>query len=885
LDIIKLALKHYIHIRDTTTNITSLIEGPQNYALQSNETLVQDLTKFVQLRNNTYVTIVNPISRDTKGEIEYEEFGQVKLRWGDEEIRTSDVFKDPFPLYPGEIMRGNVTNFVMILANQQLKMMAVRPFYDSIKMKDRIPGDQWMVRGPVNLIPRVEVNVIEKIAATLIKNNSGIKLQAIRDTIDRNGIKRQAGEQWLIREPGAYLPNVDEIITDKEVASFTLTDKVALQLRANCNYTDVYEIKREAGDEWLVTNELKDVHIIDVHESLIKKVSITVLSSRQYCVLINPLISGKQQYGKKHLRRGEASFFLHPGESLEDNKVKEVIVLDENDALLLKAIEEYNEVGKDGKKYSPGDRWLVRGPCEFVLPLELQLLEKRRAIPLDENEGIYVRDINTGEIKIITGQTYLLTATEELWEKDLSPMCEKLIFGQFSGSVFAIAEVDNKGNLTYAKGEKVPQRNKTRVVTFRAPQNSAVQVFDFKSLKCRVVFGPELIKLGPHEEFTVANLSGKKPKIENQIQNLAILLGPDFMSDIIEVETRDHARLRLQLCYSWKFDVQDKNNQEDNLKLFTVNDFVGDACKNLAAKIRGAVSTVTFEHFHKNSATIVRVAVFGQDRNNVMRTILKFESNNLLIINVDVQSQEPVDIKTRQNLSKSTNITILKFESNNLLIINVDVQSQEPVDIKTRQNLSKSTNITIQSQNAMQQADTEHRQRIITAENNGKLNLQKLEDDTHAERQNIEFLKKKIATEVVKTTGELKAKANATAKSNEIQGQSLVSQSELKVQALEIEVMSQLTQDEINIKEEVKRTEQMIDVDLDKRNKLSSIEVEEFKKTIKAIGKQTIIAMAKAGPEVQAKLLQSLGIKSFLITDGKNPINLFNTAKGVIGKK
>ena len=42
--------------------------------------------------------------------------------------------------------------------------------------------------------------------------------------------------------------------------------------------------------------------------------------------------------------------------------------------------------------------------------------------------------------------------------------------------------------------------------------------------------------------------------------------------------------------------------------------------------------------------------------------------------------------------------------------------------------------------------------------------------------------------------------------------------------------------------------------------------------------------MAKAGPNVQAKLLQSLGIKSFLVTDGKNPINLFNTARGIIAK-
>lgn len=33
----------------------------------------------------------------------------------------------------------------------------------------------------------------------------------------------------------------------------------------------------------------------------------------------------------------------------------------------------------------------------------------------------------------------------------------------------------------------------------------------------------------------------------------------------------------------------------------------------------------------------------------------------------------------------------------------------------------------------------------------------------------------------------------------------------------------------------------------------------------------------------QVKLLQSLGLKSTLITDGSSPINLFTTANGLLG--
>lgn len=46
----------------------------------------------------------------------------------------------------------------------------------------------------------------------------------------------------------------------------------------------------------------------------------------------------------------------------------------------------------------PGDRWLIRGPLEYIPPAEVEVMEQRHAIPLAENEGIYVRDIKTGKV-------------------------------------------------------------------------------------------------------------------------------------------------------------------------------------------------------------------------------------------------------------------------------------------------------------------------------------------------------------------------------------------------------------------------------------------------------------------------------------------------------
>jgi major vault protein len=58
------------------------------------------------------------------------------------------------------------------------------------------------------------------------------------------------------------------------------------------------------------------------------------------------------------------------------------------------------------------------------------------------------------------------------------------------------------------------------------------------------------------------------------------------------------SRLQLQLSYNWHFDTDPK----EGAKLFSVPDFIGDMCKAIASQIRGAVSAVSFDDFHKNSA-------------------------------------------------------------------------------------------------------------------------------------------------------------------------------------------------------------------------------------------------------------------------------------------
>ena len=82
---------------------------------------------------------------------------------------------------------------------------------------------------------------------------------------------------------------------------------------------------------------------------------------------------------------------------------------------------------------------------------------------------------------------------------------------------------------------------------------------------------------------------------------------------------------------------------------------------------------------------------------------------------------------------------------------------------------------------------------------------------------------------------------------------------------------------------EIEFQKAMDEIEISKAQELAEIEKNKMTAIINAIGPETLVEIARAGPETQAKLLQSMGLKGYMITDGKNPVNLFNTLGGMLG--
>lgn len=835
--VVNVKRNEYVHITDANTNTVRLVVGPKSYRLASSEWSAGPPKPFIAIPHGFYCVIQNPVVRPKAGEDSaplLDKWGQAELRMGDTAIRTTNV---PFPLYPGEVLvtkpSGEFTRMTEIHANGGLRLLCVRDFTNE-EGATITAGTEWIERGPKLYIPRVEVQEMELVTGQTIKAGTALRLYASVNYRDRSGRMRLAGEEWLERSLGTYIPAAEEVVVGI-VDGVVVHDTCALQLRAAQSFTDIYGTPRRAGDMWLITSRETSVHIPDVHEVVIKEVGLCALSANQYCIVLNPIgANGKNRYGEREVRRGECSFFLMPDEELVDG-IHDVLAVGREEAVLLKAVERFVEEG--GQVREAGSTWLLRGPAEYVPSNSTELVERRRRITLDKNEGIYVMNKKTGEVRTVIGEPYMLTEDEVLWERHLPQAVEELLTSP--GGSLKTSQRDPNFICT---------RERFRIVRFNVKHNAAVQIHDYHRNKARIVFGPDLIMLGPREELTVLSLSGGKPKVPNALQSLQLFLGPRFSSDTITVETSDHARLQLGLSYNWYFDVKRSGaGEQQNCRCFVVPDFIGDCCKTIASRVRGAVAAEDFDSFHRNSAMIVRTAIFGVDEKKEIRRELRFPANDFVVTNVDVQFAEPTDAKTRDSLQKSVQ-----------LAIEITTKSLE--------------------------AAARHGNELKDQEAKGKLERQKLLDKIKVEKAKTEWLTLQAELEAAQAGGQSMTEATAKAEALLIEVKSELEQAKLRSQAYKISAESELRKLEQRQSMELDYVRRQNALEVEKARRQAESEAEKVKRMVEAVGKDTLVAIARAGPETQAKLLTSLGLRGYLITDGNSPVNLFNAAQSMLGE-
>jgi major vault protein len=724
---ISLKNREYAHVEDANRGIVLIEIGPKVLTLEAHQTLLKK-DKMVELGVGRYCVIKNPVERAADGEVRLDSHGQARLAVGDREVRVGPA---AFPLYPGEELEGKIESEFVLGVYDALKLRAVTAFED---------------------------------------NQSGATRQ------------RQAGDEWLVRGPGRYIPRKEIGVVSQEKAH--------------------------------------------------------VLRDTQYAVVLNPVDrqTGRIQEGRRRVIPGPDVFFLEPGELLEGD-IRQKHVLTERQGLKLQAVDDFTETPPGGAPLArqAGDYWIIHGPRTYVPNEKVQILKEINALSLGQGEGLYVRDLRTGKVMLVEGPCqFMPEAYQELHEKRLSPEAEAILglLPPPSGAATGHKPTGSPPALSV---------DRTRAIVLRIEDNTVVLINDFEANTARVAYGPSKVMLKPYEDVAVLDLSGGTPKRPKQIKAVFLHLGPDFSTDLFEVATRDHARLRIKLSYKWQFERT--GDPERDRVMFRVNDFVGYVCENLASRIRQVAAENDFEEFHKGASTLIRRAVFGVDEAGKPRKERLFAENQLRIIDIDIKDISPVDENTAQKL-------------------------HEAID----------TNIQIQLDASKQEAEAQAELKRIKSEEEKQ--LADIESRKKAEEQRKALIELENRNRQLGLIGQARTEAEALRERAQIESETTLARAEAEARALHIRTNAEVERDRKLMEVALERQAKLNQLEVERQSKLAEIEADQFRRRVEAMGGGANFVQAVAA---QAQAAVVGGIDKVVFVPSGSGLNLFTSMQELIG--
>ena len=350
------------------------------------------------------------------------------------------------------------------------------------------------------------------------------------------------------------------------------------------------------------------------------------LMDGEYCVLLTP-------NGEKKYVNGPNMVIPEPNETLmqkDDSYVFKAHTLKPEQGLHLYVTRDFSVAddstlaGIIGKgDFKIGQELFVRDKEGLFFPNEnLEIIGEVSPISLAENEGMYVREVETGEIKTVKGPKNFLPdpRKQEVVTRNLDERIEELY--------------------------NLPEyRDQSKAVSVYVPPNHSVMVVSENERK--VIMGPQYHVLDYSEDLEKLTLSTGTPKTDKQLLEAVFLqVEGNKVSDVVTVETKDHVMLDVKMSYRISF--EDEPN-----KWFDVKNYVGLLCDHLSSLVRSSVKKLPLEVFYSDSTETIRDSVLGVKKEGEARTGRRFTENGMRVYDLEVLNIDVLDEDIDEMLSSA----------------------------------------------------------------------------------------------------------------------------------------------------------------------------------------------------------------------------------------
>lgn len=355
-----------------------------------------------------------------------------------------------------------------------------------------------------------------------------------------------------------------------------------------------------------------------------------VLGPKNFCILFDADGNPRIVRGPARVFPGPHDRFLHRGSK---RRVYNAYELGENQALWLRIIKPISKadlaerlpagIELDQDVYQAGAELLVRGqPSVFFPFIEAEVLRPQTrephvgnahddviidAIGIDQKSGIYVRDLRTGMVKMVRGETTYL----------VDPRAEEHVLRRVTA---------DQWNLWIGHSE--PQKRATSdVVTPWAlsiivPNNEAILITSRHGR--RIVTGPRTELLEFEEQLTPLHLSrGPSKNSQDRVTTCFLRIKGGRVADSFEIESSDYVRLKVRLGVAGHFAGEPE-------QWFSVDNPVKLMADNLRAQLRRAARALQATTLLQTLPDVVD-ATFFKDGEPLI-----FEENGMVVDAVDV---------------------------------------------------------------------------------------------------------------------------------------------------------------------------------------------------------------------------------------------------------
>ena len=199
---------------------------------------------------------------------------------------------------------------------------------------------------------------------------------------------------------------------------------------------------------------------------------------------------------------------------------------------------------------------------------------------------------------------------------------------------------------TYTQPRTITLDNKFQGAPQISPWTGYAVLVTSKTGKRRVQVGPATILLDYDEGIESLALSSGRPKTTDKLVETPYLrVENNQVSDLVQVETRDHVHVQLYLSYRVNFEGAPE-------RWFAVENYVKFLCDHVRSVLKGQVRKQTVEEFYGSSTDLVRDFILGKSAEG-KRPGMVFPENGMHVVDVEVLKVVLLDDKIRTLLDQT----------------------------------------------------------------------------------------------------------------------------------------------------------------------------------------------------------------------------------------